>query len=501
MKAPKARLKYLRVVVLAAVFGTTAGAQPNNEEFARRQFESGMNFLQNHRYAEAVKDLQAVLDSFETSSVADNALLQIATYNLEVAHDLDQAQAAVDRLVKEYPDTDSAPMAHVVAGRIAMSKGRTTADVDAALASFERVPRLFPGNEAVAAAGFYSGEMLRSVRRDVEAVDRYRRVALEFPRSIWAARAGLSAGYCLVQQGKAPQALEEFQRARRLFPASTEAADALNRNTIAYRLYIRSPAQPAFVFDNKTIGPERSDYRDVIGVAFDAKGQLMLGHRGGITLFRPDGSLAQTVSAVGPTAFFVDEQDRIVVAREGALVVGRNEAIVFSAPNSDGQMRAVDEITAVLPNARGERLLANPKGRNVLRALPSGRFVSVFATGNIARMAQNWLGDVAMIDRGSRSIVIADRDGKALSKIATRGTGYELQDPSDLAFDALGHLYVLDPGRSSIFVFGPGNKLVTTLTAAERAPGALNRGQALGVDAAGRLYVFDDRSRRIQVYQ
>ena len=46
-------------------------------------------------------------------------------------------QASIDKLLKEYPETDSAPMAHVVAGRLALAKGRTPAEVDAALASFE----------------------------------------------------------------------------------------------------------------------------------------------------------------------------------------------------------------------------------------------------------------------------------------------------------------------------------------------------------------------------
>src|SRR5437868_6338914 len=224
------------VLGLTAALGVSVSAQQNNEEFARRQFDSGMSFLQNHRYSEALKDLQAVVDSFATSSVADNALLQIAQYQLENAHDLEAAQGAVDKLLKDYPDTDSAPMAHVLAGRITFTKGRTAADVDGALASFERVPRLFPGNEAVAAAGFFAGETLRSARRDADALERYRRVTMEYPRSIWAARASLSAGYCLVQQEKAPQALLEFQRARRMFPGTATATDALNLNTIAYRL-------------------------------------------------------------------------------------------------------------------------------------------------------------------------------------------------------------------------------------------------------------------------
>ena len=496
MIRPASRIALALVVTL----GISVGAQQNNEEFARLQYESGMNFLLNHRYLEAMKDLQVVVDSFSASSVADDALLEIARYQLENAHDLDSAQTAIDRLLKDYPDTDSAPMAHVLAGRISFGKARTPAALDAALASYERVPRLFPGNDAVAAAGYFAGEALRTVRRHAEALDRYRRVSMEYPRSAWAARAHVSAGYCLVQQNKVAQALQEFQRARQMLPGSPIATEALDLSSIAYRLYLRD-AQPPFAVSSKAIGPEHADYRDVVGIAFDAAGQLMLGHRAGISIFKTDGSLAQTVTTVEPSAFFVDEQERIVVARQGTLVTGRGEAITFSGPASDGQMRAVDDIPAALPTDGGERLIANPKGRNVLRALPTGRFVSVFATGNVNRMVQNWVGDVAMIDKSTKSIVIVDRDGKALSKIAAKGTGYDFGDPVDLAFDALDHLYVLDRGRSSIFVFGVGNKLVSTLTLPDKSPGALNRGEAIGVDAAGRLYVFDDRNRRIQVYQ
>lgn len=483
------------------LLGGRVAAQPNNEEFARRQYESGLTFLRNHRYTEAMKDLQAVVDSFSTSLVADNALFEIASHQLETVHDLEAAQEAVDRILKDYPDTDSAPMAHVLAGRIAFLIGRNSSGLDGALASFERVPRLFPGNEAVAAAGFYAGETLRTVRRNADALERYRRVAMEFPKSIWAARASLSAGYALVQQNRPLLALQEIQRARRLFPDSPIASAALCLNSIVYRLYVRGPSQPSYAFSGKTVGTAKDTLKDVNRMVFDRDGRLLVGHKNGISVFNTDGAAAETVAAVDASTFFVDENNRFVVARRGSLVTARAEAIAFSGPGSDGTLRAVDDIPAALANDRGERLVSNPKARNVIRALPNGRFISVFAPLNVSRMAQNWMGDVAMLDRGSKSIVIVDRDGKSVSKILSKGAGYEFDDPADVAFDALNHVYVLDPGRSSIFVFGATSNLVATLTIPDRSPGALGRAEALGVDPAGRLYAFDSRSRRIQVYQ
>src|SRR5678810_662567 len=97
------RLPTLRIVLaIIAGFGISVGAQGSNEEFARRQYDSGMSFLQNHRYTEAMKDLQAVVDSFGASSVAPGALLQIAQYQLEVARDVTATQTAIDRLLKDY---------------------------------------------------------------------------------------------------------------------------------------------------------------------------------------------------------------------------------------------------------------------------------------------------------------------------------------------------------------------------------------------------------------
>jgi outer membrane protein assembly factor BamD (BamD/ComL family) len=117
------------VTALALAFGASVAAQ-SGEELPRRQYESGLSFLKGQRYAEALKDFQAIIESHPKSLVADNALLQIALYQIDVAKDLPASQSAIDQLLKTYPDTDSAPMAYVVGGRISMAKGRTPSDVD-----------------------------------------------------------------------------------------------------------------------------------------------------------------------------------------------------------------------------------------------------------------------------------------------------------------------------------------------------------------------------------
>jgi TolA-binding protein len=483
-----------------ALVAALAAQTPREEELARTQYQSGLDFLQNKRYAEAIKDFQAVVDGFPKSSVADSALLQIAMYQLDVAHNMDAAQAATDKLVKDYASAPAAPMAYVMSGRLAIAKGRAPSDVETSLASFDRVPRLFPGSEGVAAANYYAGKTLWLARRADDALERFRRVTMEFPRSIWSARAALGAAAALVQTDRATRALEELQRVRQQFPGTPEAAMALNANTIIYRLYLRPP-QPAYTFSGRAIG-ETSKFKDVVGMTIDDGGRILLGHKGGVSIFDSKAALVRTVSSEEPSAFFIDERGRLVTVRKDQLIAeGTGDYASILVPQKDGKMRQAEEIPSVVPLTNGERLVADHKSKAVIRVAINGKFIGNFASVDAERMVTNELEDIAMLDRDSKQVIIVDRTGKIVNKVPSKTTGYEFNNPVDVTFDPLGHVYVLDRGKPTIFVFGAKNRLVTTFTVPEKDPGAFQKPQAFALDAAGRVYLFDDRSQRIQVYQ
>jgi len=485
-------------LAVAAVAGSAA---QSSEEFARRQYESGLTFLQNAKYSEALKDFQAVVDSFPQSAVADDALLQVALHRLDVARDLPGAQTAADKLLKDYPNSDSAPMAYIVAGRLTIARGRSAADVDGALASFDRVPRLFPGSDAVAAARFYAGDTLRLARRTDEALDRFRRVALEHPRSPWAARADLAMVPSLVTADRAAQAFGRLQQIRQRFPGSPEAQAALRLNTILYRLYVRGRTLPPYGFSGRSVGSEGARFRDVNGLAIDDTGRVLIGHKQGVTIFDEQGTLARSVNAAEVSAFFLEERTRPVLVRGGTLIPDGGAAVPISVPIPNRLPRAVEEIPSAVTLANGDRLIADREARNVIRVSPQGKYVSVFASVNADRLARNELDDVALIDRDTKAIVLLDRDGKPLGKIAAKGASYQFQDPVDIAFDAVGHLYVLDGARAAIHVFGSGNRSIAVFTSSGKEAGALQRPQALALDAFGRLFIYDESTQRIQVYQ
>jgi hypothetical protein len=171
-------------------------------------------------------------------------------------------------------------------------------------------------------------------------------------------------------------------------------------------------------------------------------------------------------------------------------------------PQTGRLPRPVEEIPAVIVLSNGDRLVADKNQKTVIRLSPLGKYISNFLTINTERMARREMDDVAIVDRDSKTIVTVDRDGKPHAKIPPKGAGYAIADPVDLAFDTLGHLYVLDGGgKPAVYIFGPKNRLVATVTSAGREAGGLQRPKALAVDPAGRLLIFDEASRRIQVYQ
>jgi TolA-binding protein len=491
--------------VLGLLMATTVLAIPvraqNDDEFARRQFDTGRAFMQKQRYAEGLKDFQAVVDAFPKTSVADDALLQMALYHLETARNLDAARTVTDRLLKDYPDSDSAPMAYVIDGRLKISRGRAPADVDAALASFERVSRLFPNSDAVAAARYFTGDTLQLARRPAEALEHLRRVTLEFPQSIWAARATLASAASLVAADRVAIAQADLQRIRERFPNTPEAAAALNLNTLLYRLYVR-PAAQRYQFSGKYVGAETARYRDVVGVVVDSTGRILLGHRDGVAVFDPSAKLITTLPAEDPDAFFLAESDRVVVVQRDTLFSDGQTPVSVAIPAAgDRDPRRVEEITSAVSMSNGDRLIADRGGRAVIRIRAGGEYVGVFASVNARRLAINRLDDVAVIEDNSRSVIVYDRDGKTLTTIPPKGPNYQLEDPVDVTFDALGHLYVLESRRPAVYVFGAKNRLLATITPPAKDPNALQRPPAFALDAAGRMYLFDDRSQRIQVYQ
>jgi outer membrane protein assembly factor BamD (BamD/ComL family) len=489
----------LAAVIACAITGVSVRAQ-TAEESARRRLESGRAFLKSQNYAEAYKDFQVVLETYPSSSVADDALLELATYQLEIAHDAKGAEESVDTILRQYASADSVPMAHVLKGRLALAYGFEPEAVNTAIAAFDRVPRQFGGTEAVPAALYFAAEAARQGGRRDESIERFSRVMAQYPGSVWMQRSLLGSATALAAAGQPIRAMDQLQRLRQQFPASPEAAEAIELNTILYRLFVRAPAQPAFVFSNGLGGPA-GKFREAGDIAIDRDNNLFVASRAGVMVLNPKGGVVRNIAVPEPQGLFFDIDGRTMTLHEGGgLREDGKPGIVLSTATSDGRFRPL-RLDAGVSTSSGDLLVSDRTLKTIVRFSADGRPKGEFARQVVARrLAITDLDDVAALDTDARSVTLLDRGGRVTGRIPDRGTGYQLRDPIDVAFDRLGHVYVLD--RAAVYVFSPqGPKLLTTFTVQERAPGSFVEPQAMALDTAGRLFVFDRRTDMVQVFR
>jgi hypothetical protein len=297
--------------------------------------------------------------------------------------------------------------------------------------------------------------------------------------------------------------MDALQRVVVSFPDSPQAAQARLWNTILYRLYVRPPAQPAYVFADRTIAGAGGKLKDVTAISLGPGGALFVGSKGGVMVLDQKGAPLRSAGTIEARGLFVDRRGRLVTAQRALLQQDGTPTpalLTLTVPRDGGQARVLDDISAVVAMSSGERLVADRGQRGVFRFTEDGKYVRPFFAGRFSRLALGPADAVALLDRDGKTVTVVDGSGKPIARIATKGGGYELSAPADVAFDPLGHLYVLD--GAAVHVFGPSGALVTSFTSPDRAsPGAFREGSALALDPAARLYIYDDRAERVQIYQ
>lgn len=515
--------RWLLTLAWIGALATAGLAQSSNEEVARRQLESGRAFARQGNYTEALKDFRAVADTHSASSVADNALLEIARYYIDVAGDMNAAAVAVDVIVKKYATSDSAPEAYVLAGRLALARSHQTADLDAALANFERVFRLFPASDVVPKALTLGGETMLYARRPEDALASLGRVIAEYPTNASAPEAYLTIGRVLVSLGEPVLAMEELQQVSNRWPNTPAAKTALAHTTLLHRLYVRARSGPAFVLSPEAVGPAK--LQKVVSLAFSRQPTLHFAAESSLGVLTA-GSTERSPAVPRPRGLVTDRTGAVMAFDAGALHSAAGPAISLAVPQSNGTPKALSNLQAVAQFTNGDWLVADGDDRNLQRFSSTGAYVGAFAPGRMSSLAVTAADDVAGLDRDQKAVVIFDGAGKTVARIPLRAAGYDLQDAEGLAIDAFGHLYVLD--RNAIGVFSPhpaaptsaapagaagppaaaavtalvrNYRLMTVFSPPQNDPAGFRRATAFALDPSGAVFLYDDRAERVMVYR
>jgi len=496
------RERSLWTIVIAMAFVVGPAAQQSSEVLARRQFQNGLDLLKDSKFAEAMRDFQAIVEAYPASTVADDALLELARYQL-LMRNLDGAQSAIDQLHKVYATGDAAPAGYVIAGQIALARGRQPANIERALAEFQRVLRLFPGTDAVPSAMLARADTLRVTSRCPEALGQYGQLALEYPRSPWAARGGIGASRCQVMLGRPFDAMASLQASVQNPMAAQFGEEARGLNSILYRLYLRPP-QPPFAMSGAGFAGTTGRIRDVIAVRVLGN-HLVTVNESGIAVLdlAKKGAVVQTLGLPKARGGFFDADRRLVLFSSSSVMRETDTPSPLFVLKNDKSRRGLEDIMAVAALSTGELIVADGNPAAIHRFDHDFKVIEPAITGRAHRLAVGSLDQIAALDRDEKSVAILTREGKPLAKLAPKGSDWQLNEPVDIAFDVFDHLYVLDRGLGTVWVFvlAPAPKLLTLFTVPEKAPGAFRRPTSFAVDQFGRLFIYDDRLERVQVYQ
>jgi outer membrane protein assembly factor BamD (BamD/ComL family) len=486
--------------VLAALGSLAAVARAQApSDLARQHLESGIQFYEQQRYNQALNDFQIIVTSMATTEFADDALLRIGRYYLDVEEDFAKAKESLDTILRSYPTSDSAPGAYYYLGEVTFRSDRTGKSVDDALANYQRV-FLYPSNPWIPAALYSTGVALERQGKFQEAVDAYFQVIVDHPRSEWTAGARLGVARSFVRQGDPTEAMAQFQEVRNGHPESPQAEAALDWLTLLFRLYgTRMLGQSVTFQRDPGFSPALKDkLDDVVAVRASAAGIHVL-ERGKkrVMTFDRGGKLSGSQPAVEPYGLTVDPRGELVIANERAVVI-EGKPLTFSVPSEKG-LEPLEKIRWAVRDRLGDVYVYDDKEKKLLRFRPGGDLVGPFpdqSPRELLRVEMDAVGNLILLDRKERDVSVLSPEGKLVARIQTARGQWGLKKAVDLALDPAGYLYVLDEQEAKIAVFDASYQFVTLL-AQQNLGGGISKPTSLDVDASGDIYVYDEKEKAI----
>ncbi len=487
-------------IAVAASLGASTSRGQVPSDLARQHLESGIQFYEQQRYNQALNDFQIIVTSMATTEFADDALLRIGRYYLDIEEDFGKAKDNLDTILKSYPTSDSAPGAYYYLGEVTFRSDRTGKTLDDALANYQRV-FLYPNNPWIPAALYGTGVALERQGKFQEAVDAYFQVIVDHSRSEWTAGARLGVGRSYVRQGDPAEAMAQFQEVRNTSPESKEAESALDWLTLLFRLYgTRMLGQNVTFRRDPGFNPVlKEKLNDVVAVRASAAGIHVLERdKKRVMTFDRTGKLAGSQQAVEPFGLTVDPRGDLVVANERAVVV-EGKPMTFSVPAEKGP-KPLEKIRWAVRDRLGDVYVYDENEKKLLRFGPSGDLVGPFPDATpreLLRVEMDPAGNLILLDKKDRDVSVLGPEGRLVARIQTARGQLGMKKAVDIAVDPAGYLYILDEQEAKIAVFDASYQFVTLLSQQSLGGGALAKPTTLDVDASGDLYVYDEKEKAI----
>lgn len=505
------RFRGRSVIALAGVLLAASPSGGAEDPLARRTYANADQLMREGKVEQALKEFEQVANAYPESDVADDALYRMGAHYYPAESidklggappaSLKQAKEFFTKITAKYPREDTAPRALLKLGLIAMDPANPERNLDEAYASFSGVVNIHPGSDVVDRALLGAGYADFLAARYDKAIGSFVRAAEEYPRGPAASDARYYMGLAHARQGAYVRAMEELQLGRDLYPQAPVAERSFDLVTRLFKMKMLPEVggkrlfehDPAFapVLDPAVMGAR-------ISLAVDSDGVIHLLdlNAGALVKLGSDGkSSGKGTSMPGARSIAIDAADQELIAagtrfRAGAAMVAPTrqkgaQTEPFESINAAAGMAA--GVIALLDEEENEILLytGDPAKLKTLYRDPEGR---VRMTG----LALGAEGNLYTIDRRGRRVLEIRPNGNARAIASTA-----LQEPAALAANDLGELFVLDRRARSIVVMTAEGKTLETIVSQPATPGEFSEPTALAVGPRAEIYVHDAKRRTI----
>jgi TolA-binding protein len=444
---------------------------------------------------QAIKDatdvLQTLSQKYRSAREAPRALVKQGYLLLEPANpkaDLDEACARFATASQVYPDSDSADDAYFGSGMCETLRARPAHAADV----FARLMDENPSSPLAAEALYRYGIALSHLDDPTETMLALERVRTRYPDSRFASRA-----------------LDRITLLHRLRlqPALLRAAAKAGAAPTAKRIDSEpapGPEPALYRLDSSygSAGTGPAAYRGASDIAIDAQGLLVVASPKTPAVLRLDakGSVKERIASPDPEYLTVGEGLAVYISGGGQIALNARNWSGPELKSYDGRPPrefgplALDPAGRVyLLDTRDNVLLIYDRSRRLLANVrpdtKEGRFVD---------LAKSEDGSVFVLESRLK-VVFELTQGKAGRKVNVAGLG--ATEPIALAADGLGDLYLLDGRSGFVYVASPTGERITVIRPPREALDRLGDPSSVAVDALGRVYLSGRKSATILRFQ
>ncbi len=455
--------------------------------------------------SQAIKEasdlLLALSQKYRSSKEAPKALVKLGYLFLEPANpkaDLDEACGRFATSAQVYPDSDAADDAYFGSGMCETLRARPALAAD----FFARLMDESPASPLAAEALYRYGVALSHLDDPTEAMLALERVRTRYADSRFAPRAldritllhRLRLQPALLRAGAAPKqgGPPPAQRIGSAPPAPGPEPDL-------YRLDVSYGAPAAA---RGEAGKSEDTFRGASDIAIDAQGLLVLASPKTPGVFRldPKGRIQERIPHPSPEYVAVGDGLAVYISGGGQIALNAKNWSGPDLKSYDG--RPPREFGPLATDLSGRVYLLDPRDNVLLiydrsRRL-AGNIRPDVKDGRFIDLAKNEDGGVFVLEARFR-FALELTQGKTTRKVNLSGLG--ATEPVALAAVGLGDLYLLDGRSGFVYVASPAGERITVIRPPKEALSRLGDPSSVAVDAIGRVYVSGRKSPTVLRFQ